>query len=1226
MAHENQGEDLIRRYLLGQLAEDEREHVEEKMMADNEFFNAVLLAEDEMIEEYVQGELSESDREGFEASFLSTPEGRQQVAYAKALGKFVKDVSPSSETDVRIDEKTPTIERPAKMGERQPTEVPVVEGPLLDNKVKPSVWWRRPAIVPYLRLAAAAIVVLSVGLGTWRVFFYQSEVRKGKSALVEAYGRQRPLESRISGFKYAPAAAQTRGDQDALDTVSHDLAAELLMGAVTKHPDAESHHALGQFYLADREFDKAITQFEEALKTEPNNAQLHSDLGAALLEKGKAAQALGPDRGAQELSQSLEHLNRALDLADSLLEARFNLGLAREALGLSGQAEDAWKKYLEKDPQGPWAGEARRRLEQLVERQRRSEQGPQDVIEVILNAYQQRDGEKAWALLASSREKTTSQLLAAHLAGISDRSANADRTPIEALAYSGELDIRKAGDHYAFDLAAFYKSASQRQLASATAARDLLRQAQKSYQQAALDETFRLYTQAQQALSAVGDKCEEQLAICGIALTLMEMARTEQSATLFGALARDCEGKGYRWLRARALFYQSAIEFARNEYSKAIASAKLARAEAGTVNDQSCFVSAVDALVEYYRVLANRNECFSEISLSLPGIERSSLGSIALGRHYGIIALALNTFGLHNAATDCQQEALRFALMIPEDFASLSVAYAHLGLMYGKLRKLEDAFKTLDMAYAQAEAHAGERAGQEKMAYAALQIGNLRRDTGDYVNALSSYDRSIELYASLHYPTFLYQAYKGRLVCFVAQNDVEATRRQFTDVMALMDKHRTNIFEEENRNNFFDVEQSVYDLGIDFEYSRMGKARKAFEYAESSRGRSLLDSTGRAATAEKKSKAPLPVAQPFTIEQIQARLPAAARLLQYAVLEDTVVIWILSRSGFDSTVVNCSQTSLTEMVSNYLSALKSSTVEDETAASEFGRELYAKLIAPVEPYLGGSKSLYIVPDKVLNRLPWDALISNDRFLVEDYMVTVSPSATLFAVCTDLADQKGGSREERILSVGNPSFDQHEFPRLGGLSDAAREATDVAEMYPSMSRARLIGREAREQTVRDELLKADVAHFAMHCVIDERSPAHSCLVLAKELGDSPPLGADGVLQAQEICEMSLPRTRLVVLSACQTGVERYYRGEGMMGMARAFFVARVPVVVASLWRVDSRATAELMVRFHRYRKDEGRPVSEALSLAKQALLHTGDQRYGRPYFWAAFQTIGGHTSF
>jgi CHAT domain-containing protein len=104
-------------------------------------------------------------------------------------------------------------------------------------------------------------------------------------------------------------------------------------------------------------------------------------------------------------------------------------------------------------------------------------------------------------------------------------------------------------------------------------------------------------------------------------------------------------------------------------------------------------------------------------------------------------------------------------------------------------------------------------------------------------------------------------------------------------------------------------------------------------------------------------------------------------------------------------------------------------------------------------------------------------------------------------------------------------------------------------------------------------------------------------------------------------------RLTVLSACQTGVERYYRGEGMIGMARAFLVARVPVVVASLWAVDSDATAELMIRFHRYRKRDASSTSEeALWKAKRSLLLDQDGRYHNPSYWAAFEIIGGHASF
>ena len=146
--------------------------------------------------------------------------------------------------------------------------------------------------------------------------------------------------------------------------------------------------------------------------------------------------------------------------------------------------------------------------------------------------------------------------------------------------------------------------------------------------------------------------------------------------------------------------------------------------------------------------------------------------------------------------------------------------------------------------------------------------------------------------------------------------------------------------------------------------------------------------------------------------------------------------------------------------------------------------------------------------------------------------------------------------------------------------------------------------------------ADVLHFASHYVADDASPMSSKLLLAKVAGD------DGVLRVYDLYRMSLRRTRLVVLAACQTGVERYYRGEGMIGMSRAFIAAGVPTVVASQWPVDSDATEELMVSFHRHRRADGLPAAEALRRAQLDML--GSRTHGRysPYYWAAFVVIGG----
>ena len=113
--------------------------------------------------------------------------------------------------------------------------------------------------------------------------------------------------------------------------------------------------------------------------------------------------------------------------------------------------------------------------------------------------------------------------------------------------------------------------------------------------------------------------------------------------------------------------------------------------------------------------------------------------------------------------------------------------------------------------------------------------------------------------------------------------------------------------------------------------------------------------------------------------------------------------------------------------------------------------------------------------------------------------------------------------------------------------------------------------------------------------------------------------DGLLYLNELYGMRLPRTRLVVLSACQSGLGQYYRGEGIVSLVRPFLAAGAPTVVASLWPVDSKATSDLMIEFHRQRKlAVGINTAEALRKAQTELSRT----YEHPFYWAPFIVVGG----
>jgi len=225
------------------------------------------------------------------------------------------------------------------------------------------------------------------------------------------------------------------------------------------------------------------------------------------------------------------------------------------------------------------------------------------------------------------------------------------------------------------------------------------------------------------------------------------------------------------------------------------------------------------------------------------------------------------------------------------------------------------------------------------------------------------------------------------------------------------------------------------------------------------------------------------------------------------------------------------------------------------------------------------------------------------------------------VSSDSARRRQWGKSERLLSVGNPVFDRSAFPLLRDLPSARKEAESIAQYYGAHQI--LCGEKATKIKVRAEMEKSDIIHLALHSVGDSDSALRSKLILAK---DSEGNEAGGTIQAYEIYRLRLASARLVVLSGCTTGIERYLGGEGMMGISRSFIARGVPIVVASLWPVDSESTAELMISFHRHRRVDHVATAEALRCAQLETMSAQSGRYRRPYYWASFVAIGGYTEF
>jgi CHAT domain-containing protein len=183
--------------------------------------------------------------------------------------------------------------------------------------------------------------------------------------------------------------------------------------------------------------------------------------------------------------------------------------------------------------------------------------------------------------------------------------------------------------------------------------------------------------------------------------------------------------------------------------------------------------------------------------------------------------------------------------------------------------------------------------------------------------------------------------------------------------------------------------------------------------------------------------------------------------------------------------------------------------------------------------------------------------------------------------------------------------------MPALPGSENEVAAIARLYPASTVQLYLRERANKTNVLHSIGGARWVHFATHGVFSEELPELSGLVLTAERD-----GDDGILRVNDIFNLKL-RADLVVLSACETGLGKEVSGEGLVGLARAFFYAGSPSLVVSLWKAEDDSTARLMPDF--YRRLNGVGKGEALRQSKLALIEEG--RFADPYYWAPFVLVG-----
>ena len=407
--------------------------------------------------------------------------------------------------------------------------------------------------------------------------------------------------------------------------------------------------------------------------------------------------------------------------------------------------------------------------------------------------------------------------------------------------------------------------------------------------------------------------------------------------------------------------------------------------------------------------------------------------------------------------------------------------------------------------------------------------------------------------------------------------------------------------------------------------------------------------------------------EPLKPVEVQKLLDPDTLLLEFSLGDERSYVWAVTANGLHAYELP-TRTKIEETAKRLVAHLKAcQRGVGEPSAQHLARmtgELnqywpeavaFSRTLLGQIPELSTKKHLVIVADGDLQYLPFAALpapnttnarIALNSVLIKDHEITNLPSASVLAILRQTAGRKPPAKllavfadpvlerdDPRIKLAGRQKLTPPATPPGGELAQALRDVESLNQLT-QLPRLQASGREAREivdlagrtssleqigfaanrkNATSKELRQYRIVHFATHGILNEVRPQLSGMVLSL-YDQQGRYQADGYFPLNDIYAMDLP-VELVVLSACRTGLGKDVRGEGLIGLARGFIHAGSERVLASVWKVDDDATAELMRRFYQKMLKEGMTPAAALSAAQWSM--SQDSRWSSPYYWAGF---------
>ncbi len=326
------------------------------------------------------------------------------------------------------------------------------------------------------------------------------------------------------------------------------------------------------------------------------------------------------------------------------------------------------------------------------------------------------------------------------------------------------------------------------------------------------------------------------------------------------------------------------------------------------------------------------------------------------------------------------------------------------------------------------------------------------------------------------------------------------------------------------------------------------------------------------------------------IQQLQSSVNTNSQKIVFLIGNIESSAWVISKNNYEYFRIDIGQNELKEKVEKLLSLLGSKhSLENRTKASKLSQELFLSLIAPLEKSIEKGSKLLFYSDQALNLLPFAYLQNpeNEKFLFQDHEVQVIKEINRTNK-EKLNLQNFDQPREFFVGISNPAFDRAKYPALNSLNSADLEVDRISALFPQ--RKILRGEGATFSQTVAGFKEAEILHISAHSVLDENNPWNSKLILSNSIK-----AGEGDLTANLIQKMNLSHIKFACITSCSS-VGLVGDDGNTIGLGTAFLNAGVPIILASLWDIDSIETAEFITKFYSYYRT-GKTPAQSLRLTQ-----------------------------